>query len=144
MTKKILIVDDSKVIGLTTMKSLEEISPEHSFLYVDSGQMCLDLLKYNLFDLILLDIEMPDMSGWQVFKKLRENEKWKSIPVVFLTSREDEFSKAFGKIIGNAYLEKGIGAQELKQKLENILKNPIKIDETREKIIQDALKQVTY
>lgn len=142
MTKKILIVDDSKVIGLTTKRSLEEISPDYSLLYVDSGEMCLNLLKYNKFDLILLDIEMPDMNGWQVFKKLRENKKWKTIPVVFLTSREDDFSRAFGKIIGNAYLEKGIGAQELKEKIENILKNPIDIDETKEKIIQDALKQV--
>lgn len=141
--KNILIVDDSKFIGLTTKKSLEEISPNYSILYVDSGQTCLDVLKYNSFDVILLDIEMPGMNGWQVYKRLRENENLRSIPVVFYTSREDSFSKGFGKILGNAYLEKGIGMRDLKNRIDLIIKNPVKIDEMKEKLIEDALKKIT-
>lgn len=140
--KNILIVDDSKFIGLTTKKSLEEISPDYSILYVDSGQTCLDVLKYNSFDVVLLDIEMPGMNGWQVYKRLREDKKLKTIPVVFYTSREDSFSKGFGKILGNAYLEKGIGMKDLKNRIDFIMKNPVKIDEVKEKLIEDTLKEI--
>lgn len=140
--KNILIVDDSKFIGMTTKRSLEELAPNYSILYVDSGQTCLDILKYNSFDIILLDIEMPGMNGWQVYKKLRENEKMKSIPVVFYTSKEDNFSKSFGRILGNAYLEKGIGMKELKDRIDFIIKNPVKIDESKEKLIEESLDKL--
>jgi len=140
--KNILIVDDSKFIGLTTKKSLEELSPDYSILYVDSGQTCLDVLKYNSFDVILLDIEMPGMNGWQVYKRLREDDNLKSTPVVFYTSREDSFSKGFGKILGNAYLEKGIGMKDLKNRIDLIIKKPVKIDEMKEKLIEDTLKKI--
>ena len=140
--KNILIVDDSKFIGLTTKKSLEELSPDYSILYVDSGQTCLDVLKYNSFVVILLDIEMPGMNGWQVYKRLREDDNLKSTPVVFYTSREDSFSKGFGKILGNAYLEKGIGMKDLKNRIDLIIKNPVKIDEMKEKLIEDTLKKI--
>ena len=140
--KNILIVDDSKFIGLTTKKSLEELSPDYSILYVDSGQTCLDVLKYNSFDVILLDIEMPGMNGWQVYKRLREDDNLKSTPVVFYTSREDSFSRGFGKILGNAYLEKGIGMKDLKNRIDLIIKNPVKIDEVKEKLIEDTLKKI--
>ena len=138
--KKIMIVDDSKVIGVTTKNSLEEISPDYSILYVDSGETCLNILKHNSFDLILLDIEMPNMNGWQVFKKIRENNKWNSIPVVFLTGLEDNFSKAMGKLLGNAFLEKGLGTKELKEKIEYVMANPIQMDESKQKIIEKTLQ----
>ncbi len=141
--KNTLIVDDSKFIGLTTKKSFEEISPDYSILYVDSGQTCLDVLKYNSFDVILLDIKMSGMNGWQVYKRLRENDNLKSTLVVFYRSREDSFSKGFGKILGNAYLEKGIGMKDLKNRIDLIIKNPMKIDEVKEKFIEDALKKIT-
>jgi CheY-like chemotaxis protein len=140
--KKILIVDDSKFSGMTTKRSLEELSPDYSILYVDSGETCLDLLKYNSFDVVLLDIEMPNMNGWQVYKKLRENDKLKSIPVVFHTSREDNFSRSLGKILGNAYLQKGIGMKELKDRIDFIIKNPVRIDETKEKLIEETLNKL--
>lgn len=127
---------------MTTKKSLEELAPNYSIIYVDSGKTCLEILKYNFFDIILLDIEMPVMNGWQVYKKLRENDKMKSIPVVFFTSREDNFTKSFGKILGNAFLEKGIGMNELKKRIDFIIKNPVKIDESKEKLIEESLEKI--
>ena len=141
--KHVLIVDDSKFIGMTTKKSLEELSPDYSILFVDSGETCLDVLKYNTFDVIILDIEMPGMNGWQVYKKMRENDNLKSIPVVFYTSKEDSFSKSFGKILGNAYLEKGMGMKDLKDRIDFIIKNPVKLDELKEKMIEDTLKKIS-
>jgi len=127
---------------MTTKKSLEELASDYSILYVDSGQTCLDVLKYNPFDIILLDIEMPGMNGWQVYKQLRENEKLKYIPVVFFTSREDNFTKSFGKILGNAFLEKGVGMKELKERIDFIIENPVRIDKSKQKLIEKSLNKV--
>lgn len=85
---------------------------------------------------------MPGMNGWQVYKKLREDDKLKTVPVIFFTSREDNVSKSFGKILGNAYLEKGIGMKELKERIDFIIKNPIKIDESKEKLIEETLNKL--
>ena len=136
-----MIVDDSKVMGMTTKKSLEEISPDYAIIYVSSGELCLDVLKHNYFDLVLLDIEMPKMNGWQVFKTMKQNDKLKSIPVAFLTGREDDYSKALGKLLGDAYLEKGLGIKELKGKIENLLSNPIRMDDSKAKVIEKVLKE---
>jgi hypothetical protein len=61
---------------------------------------------------------------------------------VFLTSRTDDFSKAFGKLIANSYIEKGIGIASLKEKIESIFEHPAQIDETKEKMISDALEKL--
>jgi len=136
-----MIVDDSKVMGMTTKKSLEEISPEYAIIYVNSGEICLNVLEYNHFDLVLLDIEMPEMNGWQVFKTMKQHNKLKSIPVAFLTGREDDYSKALGKLLGDAYLEKGLGIKELKEKIEVLLNNPVTMDESKAKVIENVLKE---
>jgi two-component system alkaline phosphatase synthesis response regulator PhoP len=136
-----MIVDDSKLIGITTMNNLEEISPEYAIIYVDSGELCLNVLEHNKFDLVLLDIEMPTMNGWQVFKNMKQNEKLKSVPVAFLTSREDDYSKALGKLLGDAYLEKGLEVKELKGRIEALLNNPVTMDESKAKVIENVLNQ---
>ncbi len=86
---KILIVDDiSKNIQL-----LGNLLREESYKtgFATSGQQALDILQKNDFDLILLDIMMPVMDGYEVCQKIRTNEKTKNIPVIFLTAKiEDE------------------------------------------------------
>jgi DNA-binding response OmpR family regulator len=71
--------------------------------------------------LILLDIMMPGMSGWEVFKSLRENPSWEKIPVVFLTARTDNIAKNAGSFLGNDYIEKPFKLPELKERIDKIL-----------------------
>ena len=51
---------------------------------------------------------MLEMSGWQVFDKLKENPLWKDIPVVFLTARTDEIAENTGGFFGDDYIEKPV------------------------------------
>lgn len=105
--KKILVVDDQIDIIFTVKKIFEELSDQYEIIGADSGKQCIEFLKNNEKpDLILLDIMMPEMSGWEVVNQLRENELWRSIPVVFLTARTDNTAVNAGKFLGEDYIEK--------------------------------------
>ncbi len=93
---KILIVDDMK-INLDLMKSVLSSSPEYSVVCVQDGKTAIQKAKSNYFDLILLDIMMPEMDGFQVCQLLKSYPTTKSIPVIFLTALSDSknIRKAF-------------------------------------------------
>ncbi len=55
-----------------------------------NGRLALDIMKSKQFDLILSDIEMPVMDGWELIAAIRNNEKTANIPVIALTSLDDE------------------------------------------------------
>ncbi|MBF0124750.1 MAG: response regulator [Magnetococcales bacterium] len=82
---KILLVDD--VPG--NLKILEaSISSDYELFMATSGAKALKIVATNPPDLILLDIEMPEMSGLEVLERLRADESTRGIPVVFLTSKD--------------------------------------------------------
>lgn len=122
MVKKILIVDDDPGISYTVKNGLEGLDADYKVESVDSGERCLEFLQDNKIpDLILLDIMMPKMSGWETLKKIKENLSWKNIPVVFLTARKDQVAKNAGGFFGEDYVEKPFNIPELKQRIEKIL-----------------------
>ena len=143
MVKKIMMVDDSPELTFTAKFALEKIDPDYNVICADGGDKCFELLENNEApDLILLDIMMPGMNGWQVFKKLRKNAEWKKIPIVFLTAKTDNTSKAFGKILAEAYIEKPFEPNDLKERVDKILEKPFVITETKEKIIGDMIEKI--
>ena len=64
---------------------------------------------------------MPDMSGWEVFDKLRADQSWKKIPVIFLTARSDGLAANAGAMIAEDYIEKPIDIKELRTRIENVI-----------------------
>ena len=101
---------------------------EYSIIPVESGKECFDLLeKKEIPDLIMLDIMMPGMNGWEVFDKLRANPSWKNIPVIFLTARTDFLAAHAGGLIAEDYIEKPVDIKELKTRIDNVLKKSKKI-----------------
>lgn len=62
------------------------LGTKYKVIPVPSGKTALNYLSKNIPDLILLDVLMPEMDGFEVMKKIRENEEWIDIPVVFLTA----------------------------------------------------------
>ncbi len=120
--KKIMIVDDLPEVTYTVKYGLEKLNPDYCVTRVESGEKCLELLNKNeLPDLILLDIMMPDMNGWELAKMLKKNIQWRKIPIVFLTATEDETSKITGKLIGDDFVEKPFDVPTLMEKIEQIL-----------------------
>jgi CheY-like chemotaxis protein len=85
MNKKIMVVDDEPAIIKITKIALEQ--ENYSVVEACSGQECLDKLESNENpDLILLDIMMSGMSGYDLYKKIRENDKYKNIKIAFFSA----------------------------------------------------------
>ena len=123
MVKTILIVDDDPGVIHTVKYGLEGADTGYKVMTVDSGEKCLELLDKKIIpDLILLDILMPGMSGWETLNKIRENLSWRSIPIVFLTARTDRVAKDAGGFFGEDYVEKPFTIPDLKQRIDKILK----------------------
>ena len=95
MKKIILIVDDDRLTLSTAQKLL---GSEYKVVAVNSGKQAFKYLERHMPDLILLDINMPEIDGFEVMAKLQKDARWSKIPVIFLTadrSAETEI-KCFG------------------------------------------------
>ncbi|MCR5418689.1 MAG: diguanylate cyclase, partial [Lachnospiraceae bacterium] len=84
--KKILVVDDNSV-SLSLAKSM--LSDLYSVYAVLSGEQALQFLEKKECDLILLDLNMPDMSGYETLRAIRDKDTTKDIPIIFLTADSD-------------------------------------------------------
>lgn len=122
--KKIMIVDDEQDQIFSVKTGFEqEYANEYEIIPAESGKKCFELLKKNVRpDLILLDIMMPGMDGWEIFDKLKANQSWKDIPIIFLTARSDGLAANAGAMIADDYIEKPIDIDELKTRIDNVLK----------------------
>ncbi len=121
--KKIMIVDDEQdQIFSVKMGFEQEYAKEYEIIAAESGKKCFELLEKKVIpDLILLDIMMPIMDGWEVFDKLKAHQTWKKIPVIFLTARSDGLAENAGSMIADDYIEKPIDIEELKNRIDNVL-----------------------
>jgi two-component system response regulator VicR len=121
--KKIMIVDDEPDLVFSIKYGLEDFSEEYKVIGAKSGRECFVLLKNGQMpDLILLDVMMPEMNGWDVFTKLKEKPEWREIPVVFLTAKTDPYSKGFGKMAATEYIAKPCDIKNLEKRIDKILK----------------------
>ncbi len=121
--KKIMIVDDEKDQIYVIKASFKNLyGNKYTILSAESGEQCFELLNtQEKPDLILLDIMMPRMNGWEVFDRLRANPQWKDIPIIFLTARTDEFAEHAGALIAEDYIKKPVEIKELKTRIDNVL-----------------------
>ncbi len=96
--EKILIVDDERInINLL----LDILKPDYRIIIAKNGLQAMErALSEHTPDLILLDIMMPDIDGYEVCKRLKENENTKEIPVIFITAMNDVKDEAKGLDLG--------------------------------------------
>ncbi len=120
MIKKIMIVDDNPDILLSIKNGLED-SAEYKVIGAESGEKCLEILETEMPDLILLDIMMPEMSGWETYDRIKENEAWRKIPLVFLTARTDKIARDAGDFLGEDYIEKPFEIDNIMERIDKIL-----------------------
>lgn len=97
MSKKILIVEDEEF--LAEMYQMKFESEGYDITVASDGTECLEKVETEKFDLILLDLVMPGMDGFQVLEKLRENAKTMKTKVYILSNlgQEEEVARAFDK-----------------------------------------------
>lgn len=118
--KKILLVDDDPDLMKMVATRLAETGCE--VLTADSGEMALRLAREKSPDLIVLDVTMPPPNGYQVCRVLREDPRFKEVPIIFLTARSEESDQFWGMESGaDAYVTKPFHAEELLSKVSNFL-----------------------
>ncbi len=120
MAKQILLVDDERDLVFYTKLVLEEKGYEVTEAY--DGQQALDILEDFRPDLILLDVTMPKLNGWDVLKQIQEDPETADIPVLMLTARSEDADKARGWELGVTwYQTKPFELDELAMVIERIL-----------------------
>jgi CheY-like chemotaxis protein len=126
MVKTILVVDDYSDIIVSVKQVLEDTTGEYRVISADSGEKCLQILQQDtaLPDLILLDIMMPGMSGWDVAARIKQNDRWRDVPIVFLTAKGDEMSVGIGHLASDDYIVKPFDIMKLKECVQRILNQP--------------------
>jgi len=123
MAKTILIVDDDPGVTHTVKYGLESLDADIKVICVESGKKCLELLEKNQIpDLILLDIMMPEMTGWETQERIKEKQSWRNIPIVFLSARTDRVAKNAGSFLAEEFVEKPCKITDLKKTIDEILK----------------------
>jgi DNA-binding response OmpR family regulator len=117
---KVLIVDDEAPIRLLCRVNLEPEGME--VLEAADGQSGLETARAELPDVILLDVMMPGMDGWEVAERLIEDETTHEIPLVFLTARAELRDRARGLELGGVdYITKPFNPTELASVVEHLL-----------------------
>jgi DNA-binding response OmpR family regulator len=125
MTKKILVVDDEPDVTYTIKKILEDNGFEVVDTFTDSI-LALDSYKANFYDLVILDILMPKLDGFQLYIKIREKDpKVKICFLTAITTFNEDFRKTrleLGKTINEDYfIQKPIEIEKLVKKLTSIM-----------------------
>ena len=112
MAKRILIVDDDEMVLIALNELLR---PEgYKVQTLSSGTEALKKLDQNGYDLLMLDIIMPEMDGFELCKKIREKENYRETPIVFLTAKSQEEDRVQGIEAGaNLFLSKPISPEKL-------------------------------
>jgi CheY-like chemotaxis protein len=127
--QKILIVDDDIEHTKIIKELLEDFNKQYEVISATNGLECLQLLdklsteKELLPNLILLDIMMPVMDGWETYHHLRKNSTYRKIPVIFFSARKDYFAKKYGGFFGTEFIEKPYDVDDLFEKIRSFI-NP--------------------
>lgn len=119
--KVVYIEDENEMIDLVKLI----LSRRHfEVLGASGGREGLDLVRKICPDVILLDLMMPDIDGWDVFQQLKADESTKSIPVIVVTAKAQNIDKVLGLHIAKVddYISKPFSPKELVDSVEKILK----------------------
>ncbi|RMG80956.1 MAG: DNA-binding response regulator, partial [Bacteroidetes bacterium] len=146
---KILIVDDDPDIIELLSFHLKKEGFEVTAAY--NGKEALKIAESTLFDLIILDVMMPEIDGVEVCRELREKEKYKNTLIVFLTARNEDYSQIAGLDAGaDDYIAKPIKPRVFISKVKSLLRRkpaenpaensevPIVIDKERYVVIKEG------
>ena len=101
----------------------------------------MEYLRRNPADLVLLDILLPDEDGFEICKRLRADERLKSLPVIFLTAKSEEMDRVLGLEIGaDDYVVKPFSPRELVARVKAVLRRQERVAEKREVVEAGALR----
>lgn len=132
MSKKVLVVDDEKLIVKGIRFSLEQDDVDVDCAY--DGEEALDMVKRKEYDMILLDVMLPKIGGFEVCTQIRE---FSDVPIIMLTAKGEDMDKILGLEYGaDDYVTKPFNILELKARMKAIMRRTSKKEaEERRKIL---------
>lgn len=119
MSQHVLIAEDDLSLQQGLFDLLE--AEGYRVTRADNGQQALDAFRAGTFDLLLLDIMMPEMSGYDVCREVRKENA--SVPIIMLTAKGEEIDKVVGLELGaDDYVTKPFGLHELRARIAAVLR----------------------
>ncbi len=118
---RVLCIDDEP--GVVELMSLILRSKNIQVDGANSGTEGLEAMRQNPPDAVLLDIMMPEMDGWEVYKRMRADEQLKNIPVIIVTARNSSFEEVIARERAgvNDYITKPFVPDEVRDSLNRVL-----------------------
>ena len=123
--QSILIVEDSATMRSLLAASLEELEIPVKITEADSGFEALRYLPRDRFDLVVTDINMPDINGLELVSFIKKNDRYSSIPLVIVSTERSDRDRDKGLGLGaDAYLVKPFEPETLRQVVRELLARP--------------------
>ena len=118
MSVKVLLVEDEKSIAEGIIYNLKNEGLKVT--HVDDGKIAIDIFNEEHFDLLILDIMLPEVSGLEICKKIRKSS---NVPIIMLTAKDDENDKITGLEMGaDDYITKPFSVKELISRVKAVLR----------------------
>jgi DNA-binding response OmpR family regulator len=123
-TKRIVYIEDED--EMIDLVRLILVRHGYTVLGASGGRQGLDLIRRESPDLVLLDLMMPDMDGWDVYQQLKADETTRDIPVIIITAKAQSIDKVLGLTIAKVedYISKPFSPQELLESVDKVLSKP--------------------
>ena len=127
-TKKIVYVEDE--LEMIDLVKLILNRKGYEVIGAAGGREGLDIIRDVLPDLVLLDLMMPDIEGWEVYQQMRADDATKHIPVIVITAKAQNIDKVLGLHIAkvNDYISKPFSPQDLVTSVEKVFESITQID----------------
>lgn len=124
MTRRLLIVDDSKVMRDMVAACLRPIG-EITFDFAGSGLEAIERLALAGYDLVVLDLNMPDVGGIEVIEFIRSQDQLRALPILVVTTRGDDASRTRVLEAGaSGFLAKPFAPEQILTEVRGLLGNP--------------------
>ena len=119
--KTILIADDSKTTQMLVRTTLSRM-PGLQFVAAENGRQALEMLDGGAVDLLVTDINMPEMDGIELVREVRRRKSSDELPILIMTAKGEEAARGEGMALGaNAYILKPLSGRELIDKASKLL-----------------------
>jgi len=137
--QRIIIIEDERdIVELVRYNFRKEGFEVESF---SRGREGLEYLRRNSADLVLLDILLPDEDGFEICKRLRADERLRTLPVIFLTAKSEEMDRVLGLEIGaDDYVVKPFSPRELVARVKAVLRRQERVAEKKEVVEAGTLR----
>lgn len=124
MKKIVLVIDDDPDIGNVVKHGLGYLYPaQYMVIHAKNGEGCFKLLNNSCKpNVILLDVKLSDMSGDEIYDKLKKNDLWKNIPIIFFSDKNNKITRYTGNDFDEFFIEKPFSISNLKKNIDAIIK----------------------